>query len=106
MTRAIVVLAALLIGGALAVPASAQESATPRGTPSPSPAGGLLFKLTEPGPSAPPDSVMRDDLRELPRPRPDRLPDNVRITVSDPRCLPGEDPLLDPGWARPAPRRR
>lgn len=106
MTRAIVVLAALLTGGALAVPASAQEAATSKGTPSPSPAAEILFKLTEPGRVAPPDSVQLDDLRELPRPRPDGLPDNVRITVGDPRCVPGEDPLLDPRWARPAPRRR
>ena len=41
----------------------------------------------------------RDDLREVPSPRVDRLSDQVRISVSDgdPLCLPGRG-----GWAGPA----
>ncbi len=43
----------------------------------------------------------RDDLRDVPPPRIDKLPDSVRITVTvgDPRCYPGED-----GWVAPPPR--
>jgi hypothetical protein len=110
MNRATIALVALIFGTALAGTASAQQGAAPQGTPSPSPAGEILLRMTEPVPpgASPQDSVTREDLRELPKPRPDRLPDNVRVTVGvgDPRCLPGEDPLLDTSWARRAPRRR
>lgn len=67
----------------------------------------ILLKMTEPpAPSRQRESVTRDDLRELPKPQVDHLPDNITITVSpaDPRCLPGEDPFFEPGRARP--RRR
>ncbi len=44
----------------------------------------------------------RDDLRDVPPPRNDKLSDSVRITVTvgDPRCYPGED-----GWVAPPPPR-
>ncbi len=51
-----------------------------------------------------PGASTRDDLREIPRPRNDKLADSVRITVTlgDPQCLPGED-----GWVGPQrPNRR
>lgn len=43
----------------------------------------------------------REDLRDVPPPRADKLSDSVRITVTvgDPRCYPGED-----GWIAPPPR--
>jgi hypothetical protein len=45
---------------------------------------------------------VREDLRDVPPPRADKLSDNVRITVTvgDPRCYPGED-----GWVAPPPPR-
>ena len=68
----------------------------------------LLLKLTEPAqPSQ--DTLTRDDLRDVPTPRVDRLSDTVRVSagVGDPRCLPGEGMLVDPGRVnRRASRRR
>jgi hypothetical protein len=45
---------------------------------------------------------VRDDLRDVPPPRPDKVSDSVRITVTvgDPRCYPGED-----AWVAPPPPR-
>ena len=42
-----------------------------------------------------PGLTSRDDLREIPPPRNDKLSDTVRVTVivGSPECLPGED-----GW--------
>ncbi len=55
------------------------------------------LKRIAPGPST------RDDLREIPPPRNDKLRDTTRVTVivGSPECLPGED-----GWiAQRSPRR-
>jgi hypothetical protein len=45
----------------------------------------------------------RDDLREIPPPRNDKLSDAIRVTVimGSPECLPGED-----GWVAQRPVRR
>ena len=55
---------------------------------------GLLFKLTEPAARVPAETVTRDDLREPPTPRLDKLSDRgVTVTVvgDDPLCLPGDE---------------
>lgn len=100
-----------IVVGALALTPAVASAAPPQqapgaGTPGSS-AAGILLRLEQPAPPAPADSVTADDLRELPRPRPDRLPGNVqiRIGVEDPRCLPGEDPFLDRAGRAPLPRR-
>jgi len=76
----------LLLMGAVHLPeARAQDAAKPD----------ISLTLTEtlnriaPGPST------RDDFREIPPPRNDKLGDTVRVTVilDSPDCLPGED-----GW--------
>jgi hypothetical protein len=50
-----------------------------------------------------PSASSKDDLREIPKPKNDKLSDSVRITVSvgDGQCLPGED-----GWVSPRTGRR
>jgi hypothetical protein len=66
----------------------------------------ILLKLTEPVRPVPAETVTRDDLRELPTPRLDKLSEaGVTVTViqGDPLCLPGDDP-----WrinSRPRPTR-
>lgn len=50
------------------------------------------------------ETFRREDLREVPPAKVDRLSDSIRVTVTvgDPRCAPGED-----GWEGPArPRSR
>ena len=109
MTRAIATtifgLGLFILGGADGSPVLAQES--PRaGTAPPGQAPAeILLRLTEPARPRPAESVTGEDLRTLPKPRPDRFPGNVRVyVVGDPRCEPGED-LFDPGWNRPRSRR-
>jgi hypothetical protein len=73
----------LLVGAAHVSPVYAQEAAKPD----------INLTLTEtlnrlaPGPST------RDDIREIPPPRNDKLRDATRVTVivGSPECLPGED---------------
>ena len=87
----------LLVGAACVSQAYAQENAQDVAKPD------ISLTLTEtlnriaPGPST------RDDLREIPPPRNDRLQDKVRVTVivDSPECLPGED-----GWIAPRGPRR
>lgn len=87
----------LLVGAACVPQAYAQEKTQDAAKPD------ISLTLTEtlnriaPGPST------RDDLREIPPPRNDRLSDSVRVTVSvgSPECLPGEDDWI----TQRAPRR-
>jgi hypothetical protein len=68
---------------------------------------GFLLKLTQPTqPSQ--DTITRDDLRDVPAPRVDRLSDTVRVSrgLDDPRCLPGDGMLVDPGRANRRASRR
>lgn len=98
----VVALGTMLVAAAVGSLAFAQEPQPPQ-TRDPR-AEILLRQLVDPVRPAPADSLTRDDLRHLPPPRPDRLSDTVRfsVTVTDPRCLPGEDLLPEPG---PAARR-
>jgi hypothetical protein len=103
---ALVALSVLVLGPAVAL--AAPEQQPPAATvqePGRSPAE-ILLRL-EPPPPTPADGITADDLRELPRPRPDGLPGNVRIRVGieDPRCLPGDDLLLLDRLGRPPLRR-
>jgi hypothetical protein len=88
----------LLVAGVVS-PAPGQES--------PAHTGILLQKLVEPEPAGRRDTLTRDDLRELPPPRVDRLSDHVQFSagVGDPRCLPGEDGLNFGRGRRPSGRR-
>lgn len=76
---------ALLIGAVIVPPGFAQEAAP----------GKIFLDLTQPAQSVPVDTLTRDDLREAPTPRVDKLSDTVRVivVVGDPRCEPG-----DLGW--------
>lgn len=89
--------------GEVAPKTSAPESVAPEGRPVPQ-ASILLQQLTGPRAPAPRDSVTRDDLRDLPTPRADRLSESSRIiiVVGDPRCFPGEEfiPLPPPPRVR------
>lgn len=53
----------------------------------------FLFTLTESLRKIDNRPITRDDLRDVPAPRVDKLSEAVRTTgiLSDPRCLPGED---------------
>ena len=83
----------LLVGGAYLPGPRAQEATTPS----------INLTLTETLNRLSPGATTKDDLREIPPPKNDKLRDNTRVTVivgSD-ACLPGED-----GWAGPRPARR
>jgi hypothetical protein len=83
----------LLVGAVNLQAVSAQEAAKPN----------INMTLTETLNRLGPGLTSRDDLREIPPPRNDKLSDSVRVTVilGSPDCLPGED-----GWiAQRAPRR-
>jgi len=49
-----------------------------------------------------PTSSAKDDLREIPKPKNDKLSDAVRVTVSvgDGQCLPGEENMMLPRSGR------
>ena len=83
----------LLVGGAHLPRALAQEVTTPS----------INLTLTETLNRIAPGPTTKDDLREIPPPKNDRLRDNTRVTVivGTDACLPGED-----GWAGPRPPRR
>ena len=82
-----------LLGGPV-VAASAQEAPQPN----------IGLTLTETLNRLAPTSSSRDDLREIPKPKNDKLSDSVRITVSvgDGQCLPGEDGFVTPRSGRRA----
>jgi len=77
-----------LIGLGWAAMASAQEARPPD----------IGLTLTEALRLNSPAALTRDDYREVPPPRNDRLSDNVRITVTvgSPQCFPGEDGIVPP----------
>ena len=80
----VVVVTGLLLMGSAPVPAAyAQEAAPPR----------IGITLSETLNSIAKDAATREDFREVPTPRADRLSDAVRVTVTvgDPQCFPGED---------------
>jgi hypothetical protein len=77
-----------LLVGAMAPTASHAQHASPAQPPS------IDLTLTETLQRLSVDSApSKEDLRDVPPPRPNRLSENVRITVivGDPRCVPGED---------------
>jgi len=85
--------AAWLALALFACPALAQEAPKPD----------ISLTLTETLKNIAPGPSTRDDLREIPPPRNDKLRDATRVTVivGSPECLPGED-----GWiAQRSPRR-
>jgi hypothetical protein len=84
----------VLLAGVAPFPrAEAQEAVKPD----------ISLTLTETLNSIAPGPSSRDDLREIPPPRNDKLRDTVRVTVtvSDPECLPGEDLGFIPPVRRP-----
>jgi hypothetical protein len=74
----------LLIAGAVSVVSAQQPPVQP---------GISLRQFMDSAPPRPADSITREDLRNLPAPAIDRLPQAVRVNVvvGDPRCVPGED---------------
>jgi len=87
-----------LVGAGGVLVASAQEaSQKPQAPPN------IGLTLTETLNKLAPNASSKDDLREIPKPKNDKLSDTVRITVSvgDGQCLPGED-----GWVSPRTGRR
>jgi hypothetical protein len=85
----------LLVGGAHVPGASAQQAARPD----------INLTLTETLKRLTPGPTTRDDLREIPPPRNDKLSDTARVTVivGSPGCLPGEDGwIVPPSVRRPA----
>jgi hypothetical protein len=94
-----VALGTMLVAAAVGSPAFAQETQPPQAR---DPRAEILLRqLVDPVRPVPAESLTRDDIQHLPPPRPDRLSDTVRfsVTVNDPRCLPGEDLLPEPGPA-------
>jgi hypothetical protein len=86
-------ISALLLGAWTVNPGFAQEAPE------------FLLKLSEPVRPVPAETVTRDDLRELPTPRLDKLSEaGVTVTViqGDPLCLPGDDPWRINSRPRPA----
>ena len=77
-----------LVGGSAG---DAQEA-----TPNIGPTLTETLKQLSPAPSA------KDDLREIPKPKNDKLSDAVRVTVSvgDGQCLPGEENMMLPRSGR------
>ena len=94
--RMIVATAVLLTASGLASAGYSQEAAQPNKAGQPQ--GNIDFTLTEALSRITTDAAKREDLREVPPPRIDKLSDAVHVTLipGDPRCLPGED-----GWAGP-----
>ncbi len=84
-------LGAFVLGLAAAPAGFAQQPPAPAPPESPRPS--ILFQIAPPPEVRPNSSLTRDDVQHVPPPRPDRLSDSGRITVTvgDPRCLPGED---------------
>jgi hypothetical protein len=77
----------VLLGAAGVVwPASGQEAAPHN----------MSLTLTETLNRIAAGAAARDDLKNVPPPRVDKLADSIRVTVvtGDPQCLPGEDRLL------------
>jgi hypothetical protein len=92
-------LTGMLIGAGFVFGASAQEASQAPAQPQPN----IGLTLTETLNKLAPSASSKDDLREIPKPKNDKLSDTVRITVSvgDGQCLPGED-----GWVSPRTGRR
>ena len=90
----------MLIGAGCVLAAQAQEASQP---PQTQPPANIGLTLTETLNKLAPSASSKDDLREIPKPKNDKLSDTVRITVSvgDGQCLPGED-----GWVSPRTGRR
>lgn len=88
----------LLVGVAHLPRVAAQEASKPE-----APKPDISLTLTETLKSIAPGPSTRDDLREIPPPRNDKLSDTTRVTVivGGGECLPGED-----GWiGQRSPRR-
>ena len=97
-TGSVMALIGFVIGAGFVVAAYAQEASQPQQPPA-----NIGLTLTETLNKLAPAASSKDDLREIPKPKNDRLSDTVRITVSvgDGQCLPGED-----GWVSPRTGRR
>lgn len=76
-------------------PAGHGQSLPPQPVPRPP---DLRFTIEQGAPGADSRGLRKDDLREVPAPRVDRLPENVtvNVTVGDPTCLPGEQSYVVP----------
>lgn len=81
-----------LIGALVGGPAVDAQEATPN----------IGLTVTETLNKLAPTSSSKDDLREIPKPKNDKLSDSVRVTVSvgDGQCLPGEDGMMMPRSGR------
>jgi hypothetical protein len=91
-------LGALLVVCGLVSGARAQEVAQPGQPESPRPTPNIDLILTEPFSQVQTGTFKREDLREVPPAKRDKLSESVRVTVTvgDPRCVPGEDVLEGP----------
>jgi hypothetical protein len=78
----------VLMAGIGLAPAQQPPASQPPAQP-----GISLQQFMDSTPPRPADSITREDLRNLPSPAIDRLPQAVRVNVmvGDPRCVPGED---------------
>jgi hypothetical protein len=81
-----------LIGALVGAAAVEAQEATPN----------IGLTLTETLNKLAPAASAKDDLREIPKPKNDKLSDTVRVTVSvgDGQCLPGEDNMMIPRSGR------
>jgi hypothetical protein len=96
MTARYLGLAAFLVVCGLGVSAGAQEVSRPSRAEPPKPTPDINLLLNAPFTQIQPETFKRDDLREVPPAKRDKLSDSIRVTITigDPRCAPGED-LLD-----------
>jgi len=91
-TAFVIGLVGALVGAGFVLRTHAQEA--PQSQPQPN----IGLTLTETLNKLAPTVSTKDDLREIPKPKNDKLSDTVRVTVSvgDGQCLPGEDGLVSP----------
>jgi hypothetical protein len=93
MIRFRTILIALIAASVLPSTARAQQAPAPAQGDAQSRPPDINMLLTEPFRGIDNDSFKREDLRDVPPPKRDRLSESVRVTVTvgDPRCAPGED---------------
>jgi hypothetical protein len=98
----------LLVSAAYLPPVHAQEAAGPDISSTQDAVPDISLTLTETLNSMAPSGQTRDDIREIPPPRNDKLSDSTRVTVivGTDQCLPGEDGWVSQRSFRRAPRLR
>jgi hypothetical protein len=86
-------LIALSAGWGLASVAHAQEAPKPVQPGAPAPPPDINMLLIRPFGRIDSEPFKREDLDRVPPPKPDRLSESIRVTVTigDPRCEPGDD---------------